>query len=190
MEAAAASTLWWVLSIGMIVVGIAGTVLPALPGTALVFAGILLGAWIDDFAHVSGWTVGLIALLAAAAFAVDYLAAVLGARKVGASRLALLGAAAGTVAGLFSGLVGLLFMPLLGAMVGEYISLRRNPTLADAVVDGSGVVIAGGGTASAAGRRAAHVGLATWVGLLVGTIAKVVLVFTMVGVFVAALLIG
>lgn len=195
MEAAAsASTLWWVLSIGMIVVGIAGTVLPALPGTALVFAGIVLGAWIDDFTRVSGWTVGFIGLLAAAAFAVDYLAAVMGAKRAGASRLALVGAAIGTVAGLFTGLVGLLFMPLVGAVIGEYLSLRRQGGApGDAVLDARGVVVAGPGgapTAATAGQRAARVGLATWVGLLVGTVAKVVLVFTMVGVFVGALLIG
>jgi uncharacterized protein YqgC (DUF456 family) len=46
---------WWVLSVGLILVGLAGTVLPALPGTALVLAGIVLGAWVDDFTRV-GWS--------------------------------------------------------------------------------------------------------------------------------------
>jgi uncharacterized protein len=189
MEAAgSASAVWWILSIGMILVGIAGTVLPALPGTALVFAGILLGAWIDDFTRVSGWTVGFIGLLAAAAFAVDYLAAVLGARRVGASRLALVGAAIGTVLGIFTGLIGLLFMPLVGAVIGEFLAQRRQPPAGDAVLARDGSVLVGGGppSAQAAGQRAAQVGIATWIGLLVGTVAKVVLVFIMVGVFAAA----
>jgi uncharacterized protein YqgC (DUF456 family) len=46
--------LWWILSAALIVLGLAGTLLPALPGTALVLAGIVLGAWIDDFTRVGG----------------------------------------------------------------------------------------------------------------------------------------
>ena len=189
-----ADTLWWVLSIGMIAVGIAGTVLPALPGTVLVFAGTALGAWIDDFARVSGWTLGFIALLAAAAFAVDYVAALLGAKKAGASRQALVGAAIGTVAGIFTGLWGLIFMPLLGAVAGEFIAQRRQQSLAPTVLAADGSVVLAGaatpGARAAAGERAARVGLATWIGMLVGTVAKLALVFLMVGVFVGALLIG
>jgi len=97
------------------------------------------------------------------AFAADYVAALLGAKKAGASRLAIAGAAIGTVAGVFTGFVGLLFMPLLGAAIGEYIADRDV-------------------------MRAGKVGVATWIGLLLGTAAKVALVFTMVGIFVAALL--
>lgn len=197
MEAAtSAHALWWVLSIGLIVVGIAGTVLPALPGTILVFAGILLGAWIDDFTRVSGWTVLAIALLAAAAFAVDYVAALLGAQRAGASRLALVGAGLGTLAGIFTGLWGLVFMPLLGAVAGELIAQRRARAGAGAgagaatVLGPDGSVVLGPATAAQAGQHAARVGLATWVGMLVGTVAKLALVFAMLGVFALALMIG
>jgi len=186
-----ANALWWLLSLGMVIVGIAGTVLPALPGVVLVFAGIVLGAWIDGFARVSGWTVAFIGLLAAAAFAVDYLAAVLGAKKVGASRLALVGAAIGTVLGIFAGLVGLLFMPLIGAVIGEYVALKRQRARGDAVLAADGTVVLDAavpaGSSGNAGQRAAKVGLATWIGLLLGTVAKIVLVFVMVGVFGVAL---
>ena len=192
-----ANTLWWLLSVGMIIVGIAGTVLPALPGVVLVFAGIVLGAWIDGFARVSGWTVAFIGVLAAMAFAVDYLAAVLGAKKVGASRLALLGAAIGTVLGIFTGLIGLVFMPLAGAVIGEYVALRRQRSRGDAVLAADGSVVLGNlvpaspaspaGSPGNASQRAAKVGLATWIGLLLGTVAKIVLVFVMVGVFAVAL---
>ena len=93
----------WVLSVGLMVVGVAGTVLPVIPGAALVLAGAVLGAWIDDFERVSGWTIGVLAALALLSWALDYVAGVLGAKKVGASKQALLGAAIGTVAGLFLG---------------------------------------------------------------------------------------
>jgi uncharacterized protein len=149
----------WVLAVLLIVVGVAGTVLPALPGAILVFAGVALGAWIDDFARISGWTVAVLGVLTAIAWVTDYVAAAAGAKKVGA-----IGAAIGTVAGVFTGLVGLIFMPLVGAAAGELIARR------DLV-------------------RAGKVGVATWLGMVIGTIAKVAIVFVMVGVFVAALLI-
>ncbi|GMV58239.1 MAG: hypothetical protein AMXMBFR72_13480 [Betaproteobacteria bacterium] len=158
------TTLLWVLAVALILVGIAGTVLPALPGVVFVFGGIVLAAWIDDFARISGWTIGVLAVLAAIGFVVDYVAGALSAQRAGATRLGLLGAALGTVAGVVTGLWGLVFMPLAGAAIGEFIAHR------DAL-------------------RAGRVGVATWIGLLVGAVAKLAIVFTMVGVFVAALLI-
>jgi uncharacterized protein YqgC (DUF456 family) len=134
-----------------------------LPGTALVLAGVILGAWIDDFARVSVGAVVLIGVLAVLAWVLEWAAGLLGAQRVGASRLALLGAAIGTVLGLALGLIGVLFMPLLGAAVGEFLARRDQ-------------------------HRALKVGFATWLGLLAGMLAKVVLAFTMVGVFIAALL--
>lgn len=157
------TTLLWILAVAMIVVGVAGTVLPALPGAVLVFGGIALAAWIDGFTEISGWTVGVVAVLTVLAFAADYVAALLGAKRAGASRLAIAGAAIGTIAGVFTGFVGLLFMPLLGAAIGEYVADRDV-------------------------MRAGKVGVATWIGLLLGTAVKVALVFTMVGIFFAALL--
>lgn len=157
-------TLLWILCAALIVVGLAGTVLPVLPGTVLVWAGIVLGAWIDDFQRVGTTTLVVVTVLAALAWVLDYVAGLLGARKAGASRQALLGAAIGTVAGLFMGVVGVLFMPLVGAALGEYLAQKDQ-------------------------TRAVRVGLATWLGIMLGLLAKVVLAFIMVGLFVAALLI-
>jgi len=152
----------WIAAIVLIVIGVAGTVLPALPGAMLVFGGIALAAWIDDFARIPVWLLLLLAALTAMATAVDYVAAALGAKRAGASRQAIIGAAIGTVAGIFSGLWGLLFMPLVGAAIGEYLVQRDV-------------------------RRAGEAGIATWIGLLLGTVAKVAIVLTMVGIFVFAL---
>jgi uncharacterized protein len=156
-------TALWVLAIVLIGVGVAGTILPALPGAALVFAGVLLGAWIDDFARISVGTVVVVGVLTVLAWATDYVAAALGAKRVGASRAAVVGAALGTLAGVFTGFVGLLFMPLVGAALGQYYADRDL-------------------------RRAGHVGVATWIGVLIGTAVKVALTFAMIGIFVAALL--
>lgn len=154
----------WIGAIALIVVGVVGTVLPVLPGAILVFAGIALAAWIDDFARIPAWLLVLLGVLTVMAWAVDYVAAALGAKRAGASKLAIVGAAIGTVAGIFSGLWGLFFMPLVGAAVGEYVAQR------DA-------------------RRAGKVGIATWIGLVLGSIAKVAIVLTMVGIFVVALVV-
>jgi hypothetical protein len=157
-------TLLWLLSAVLIVLGLAGTVLPALPGTMLVLAGIVLGAWIDDFSRVGWGVLAGVGVLALLAWVLDYVAGLLGARQAGASRLALVGAALGTVAGLFMGLVGVLFMPLVGAAVGEYLARREH-------------------------AHAVKVGVATWLGIMAGMVSKVVIAFMMIGVFIAALVI-
>ena len=159
-----AETAWWILSALLILAGLAGTVLPALPGTALVLGGIVLGAWIDDFTRVGVGTLAVIATVAVLAWVLDYVAGLLGARRAGASRQALIGAALGTLVGLFMGLVGVLFMPLVGAALGEYLA-RKNQ------------------------RQALTVGVSTWLGIMAGLVAKVVLAFVMIGIFVVALLV-
>jgi uncharacterized protein YqgC (DUF456 family) len=110
------------------------------------------------------WLLVLLGVLTAMAWTVDYVAAVVGAKRAGASKQAIIGAGIGTFAGIFSGLWGLLFMPLVGAALGEYLAQRDL-------------------------RRAGKVGIATWIGLLLGTAAKVAIVFAMVGIFVFALLV-
>jgi uncharacterized protein YqgC (DUF456 family) len=155
---------WWALAVALIVIGVIGTFLPVLPGAALVFGGMLLAAWIDGFQRVGWITLVILGLLTALVFVVDIVSGFLGAKRVGASKLAIVGAAIGTVVGLFFGIVGILIAPFIGAVLGE--------------------VIARGQLAPAA-----RVGVATWIGMLVGTLAKFALVLAMVGVFVASYLI-
>ena len=81
------STALWILALALIVVGVVGTVLPAVPGAILVFGGIVLAAWIDDFTHVPVWVLAIVAVLTVMAWAVDLMAAALGARRVGAGWL-------------------------------------------------------------------------------------------------------
>jgi hypothetical protein len=175
--------LWWTLAALMALVGVAGTVLPVLPGTLLVLAGLFVGAWIDGFTLVSAWTMAAIAALALLAVAIDFVAGLLGAQRAGASRWALIGAALGTVLGLFMGLVGVLFMPFVGAVAGELYALRQQPTGAPGAAGVPANVPGEGDT-----RRALRVGTAAWIGMLVGTAVKLALAFVMIGVFVVALL--
>lgn len=152
----------WVVAVLLVVVGAIGTVLPALPGVPLIFIGVLLAAWAEDFTRIGGWTVGVLAVLAVIGMVVDYVAASMSAQRAGASRQGIIGAAIGTVAGIFTGLWGLVFMPLVGAAIGEFLAHK------DAL-------------------RAGKVGVATWFGLLVGTAVKIAVAFTMIGVFIAAI---
>jgi uncharacterized protein YqgC (DUF456 family) len=154
--------LWmWLLAALLVVVGIAGTILPALPGVTLVFTGLVLGAWADDFTRVGGFTLALLGVLTAASLAIDFAATALGAKRVGATRYAIIGAAVGTFAGIFLGIPGLLLGPFVGAVAGEMLSHGE-------------------------WRRATSAGVGTWVGLLFGTLAKLALAFTMLGIFVFA----
>jgi uncharacterized protein YqgC (DUF456 family) len=158
------TTTLWIVAVLLILVGVAGTVLPALPGVPLIFGGVLLAAWIGDFQRISVFTVVVMAVLAVIGIVIDYVAAAISAKRAGASKQGIIGAAIGTVAGIFTGLWGLLFMPLAGAAIGEFFAHN-------------------------VACRAGKVGAATWFGLLVGTAIKLAIAFTMIGVFIAALLI-
>jgi uncharacterized protein YqgC (DUF456 family) len=148
------------IAVILVVLGVLGTVLPVLPGALLVFAGLFLAAWAQDFTRVGLWGLAIIGALMALSFAVDFIASMAGAKRVGASPKALVGAALGGLAGLFFGLPGILLGPFIGAVLGE--------------------LIARGGFA-----QAARVGVGTWLGLLVAAVAKLVIAVLMIGTFAA-----
>jgi hypothetical protein len=152
----------WVIAVALVAVGFAGILLPALPGTVLIFAGLLLAAWADGFARVGVATLALIAVLGGVSYSIDFVAAALGAQRAGASRRAMIGAALGTVLGLPFGLLGLILGPLVGAIIGEF-SVHRDFA------------------------RAGRAGAAAWIGFAIGAAVKIALAFAMVGIFLAAL---
>jgi uncharacterized protein len=156
------SIVLWIVGVLLVIVGIAGIIFPALPGHVLIFAGLLLAAWADNFTRVGGWTLALIGVIGALSYMVDFVATALGAKQVGASRRAVVGAGLGTLLGIPFGLVGVLIGPLAGAVLGE-LSVHRE------------------------WKRAAGVGVAAWIGFLVGTAVKVGLAFAMIAIFIAAL---
>ncbi len=151
--------LLWGLAILLVVVGLVGTIAPALPGVLLIFGGMLLAAWIDDFTRIGWPTLTLLGALTVLTFVADIVSSLLGARRVGASRQALYGSVIGGIVGIPLGLAGLVLGPFVGAIAGELLAQR-------------GI------------RAAAQVGFGTWLGLLVGTLAKVALAVAMLGVFI------
>lgn len=154
-------TLLWILAATLVLVGLAGTILPVMPGVPFVFGGLLIAAWIGDFQRIGWPTLVVLGLLTVLAMVVDFVATLFGAQRAGASKLALAGAAIGSVVGLFFGLVGVFIFPFIGAVIGEYLQHQRV-------------------------GQAGKVGLATWLGLLFGALAKLALALSMIGVFAVA----
>lgn len=148
----------------LIIVGLAGTVLPALPGLPLMFCGMLLGAWAGDFKEISVWTIVLLAILMLVSVGVDFLATLLGAKKFGASKKAMVGAAIGTLAVFVFSIPGLILGPFVGAIIGEMMDGKE-------------------------WRAATKTGFGTWLGLAIGTALKLALAICMLGIFVMALFI-
>jgi uncharacterized protein YqgC (DUF456 family) len=142
----------------LIAAGLIAALVPALPGIPLIFGGIWLIAGVDRYRHLGVWWLLGIALVGLIGVTLDLLAGALGAKRVGASKQAVAGALAGTVIGVFFGLPGLLIGPFVGAVLGELAA-------------GNGV------------QRSTAVGVNAWIGLLFGTLIKLVASIIMVVLF-------
>jgi uncharacterized protein YqgC (DUF456 family) len=153
--------LLWFVAVALIVIGIAGLVLPAIPGAPVLFVGLLLAAWADNFAYVGWPTLTILGILALLTYVVDFDATAFGAKRFGASKRAIIGVMIGAVVGLFFGFIGVLIGPFVGAVVGE-LSARRDL------------------------KAATRAGIGATIGLAIGAAAKLALAFTMVGIFVVA----
>lgn len=152
--------LLWLLAGLLILSGLAGMILPALPGPPLLFAGLFCAAWAEDFVYVGWRTLIVMGGLALLALAADFIAGALGAKRFGSSSRAMVGAAVGALVGLFFGPPGLILGPFFGAMAGEL-------------------------TARTDLRTASRAGVGAVVGLIVGTAAKMALAIAMIGLFLA-----
>lgn len=160
------TALYYLIAAVLVLVGLIGTVLPALPGLPLVFVGMLVAAWAGGFEQVGIPMLVVLGILTIVSLVVDFWATALGAKRVGASRKAIIGAMLGTFAGLFFGPIGLLLGPFIGALVGELLHRRRlgSSDLGDA----------------------AKIGFGTWLGILFGIVLKLGLAFAMLGLFALA----
>jgi uncharacterized protein len=159
------ATALWILAIVLMVVGAAGIILPALPGIPLMFAGMVVAAAIDDFQRIGWITLSVLGFLTVFSVVMEFAASALGAKHVGASKQAIWGALLGTVVGIFFGIPGLVLGPFIGAVIAELAAHGQ--------ID-----------------RASRVGVATWIGLIFGTLVKIAIAFAMIGIFIVAYLVG
>jgi uncharacterized protein YqgC (DUF456 family) len=157
------SFLLWILGVVLVVVGLVGIVMPALPGHLLILIGLVVGAWAEGFTRVGFWTLAIIATIALASYGIDFAAAAMGARRLGATPRAMTGAALGTLLGLFFGLPGIVLGPFLGAVIGELTATRNF-------------------------ARAGKAGVAAWIGFVIGVAVKISFAFLMIAIFLTALM--
>jgi len=153
------SILWWLLAALIVIGGLAGTIFPALPGVPMVFAGLFLAAWATGFEPVGFTTLTILGALAVLAWLIDFLAAAMGAKRLGATQRAFWGALFGAVVGMFFGIPGILLGPFVGAVVAEISGGREH-------------------------QDAVRAGYGAWIGVVLGTAAKLAIAFLMVGIFV------
>ena len=159
------SILWWVLVAVIVIAGLIGTVVPILPGVPIVLAGLILAAWVTGFEPVGWGTIGVMAVLTLLAIMIDFLASAFGAKRLGASPRAFWGATAGAIAGMFFGLPGIILGPFIGAVAAEM-------------------------SAGTSARQAGRSGYGVWLGMIIGTAAKISIAFLMIGIFVTKYWIG
>jgi uncharacterized protein YqgC (DUF456 family) len=148
----------WILGAILTVTGLAGMLLPFVPGAPFLFLGLLFCAWAEDFHHVGVGTLLILAVMAALTYLVEFAASILGVKKYGGSRRAMAGAALGGIVGIFLGVPGILLGPFFGAVLGE-LSLQRS-------LD-----------------QASRAGFGTVVGLAIGVAGKLAIGIAMLGLF-------
>src|ERR671916_1197112 len=132
MEASSEPLLW--ITLVVMLVGLAGSVLPGLPGVPLIFLSALVYAFLTDFEHVGTLVIVLLGLFAAIALVADFVATTYGARRFGASNWGTVGGAIGSIVGALVGAVflgigalfGLIFGTIGGVFLGEYLKRRED----------------------------------------------------------------
>ena len=147
----------YLVGLALVALGIAGLVVPALPGALFLVLGVVLIAWAEGFERIGWPTIVIAAVLAALMTIVDWVASLLGAKRMGASAWGLVGAGLGLVVGMFFGLPGILLGPPAGAFALEF---AKDPAF----------------------KRAARAGTGVALGFLLGTAGKLALAAVLVGV--------
>jgi len=153
------SIILFIIAAVSVVGGLAGLVLPLLPGPLLIYIGLFLAAWAEDFIYVNWVTLLILGILMLLAHAVDFIASALGAKRYGASKKALIGAIIGAFVGLFFGFIGIIIGPFVGAVIGQL--LEKDDF-----------------------QSAGRVGVGTWIGFVFGMAAKIAIGLSMIGIFI------
>ncbi len=152
-------TVWWTLTLVLMLVGLIGTVVPLLPGTTIIFAGAVLHRFMLGETHSVGWwTLGGLLVLTVISYVLDLISGSIGAKKFGATKWGAIGGILGAIVGLFFGLIGIFVGPLIGVLAGELIG-------------GKGLLPAGRST------------WGTFLGTTAGMVAKLIIAALMIGWF-------
>jgi uncharacterized protein YqgC (DUF456 family) len=143
----------------IMLVGLAGVILPVIPGVPIIWLGVFLYGLFTGFAEINWNILGIFAVLTGFTIILDYVANLYGAKRMGATRWGILGALFGMLVGLFTaGLIGLLVGSFVGAVLGELLAGKT-------------------------GGRALRAGIGTFLGFLGGTLIKFIVGCIMIGIF-------
>lgn len=159
-------SVWWTVTLLLMLVGLAGTVLPLLPGTTIILAAAILHHFmLGAELSVGWWTIGGLTVLTLLSYVLEVLSGTLGAKWFGATRWGILGGIIGAIVGIFFGIPGIFIGPLVGVLIGEMLG-------------GKGLLPAGKST------------WGTLLGTTAGMIGKFLIAVLMIGWFLAAALLG
>jgi uncharacterized protein YqgC (DUF456 family) len=142
-----------ILAFSVIILGLIGCIIPVIPGPILTYGGMLILHATDKF-HFSSNILITLAIVVAVVALLDYVVPVWGTKKMGGTRMGMIGSTVGLIVGLFFGPIGIILGPFLGAVGFELISGQSE-------------------------SKALMSGLGSFLGFLFGTIMKVVVVFIM-----------
>lgn len=158
------ASLWWTLTLLIMLVGLVGTVVPLLPGTSIILAAAVMHHFaLGAERSVGWWTIGGLVVLTVVSYVLDFVSGAMGAKRFGASRWGAVGGIIGAIVGIFFGLPGIFIGPLAGVLLGELLG-------------GKGLLPAGKST------------WGTLLGTTAGIVAKLVIGTVMVAWFLAAAL--
>ena len=150
----------WVLIVALMIVGVIGSIVPLIPGAALIIAGAVVHQLVFGGDEMRGWwVVGILVVLGVLSYVVDLAAGAMGAKRFGASKWGVWGGFLGAMVGLFFGIPGLLLGPILGVLAGELVLARKEL------------------------GPAASASWGTIIGSLLGVLGKFVLAMLMVAIF-------
>ena len=116
------AALWWTLTLGLMLAGLAGTVAPMLPGTTIILAAAIMHHLaLGEARSIGWWSIAGLTVLTVLSYLLDFGSAALGAKKFGATRWGAIGGIVGTVVGMFFFPLGIFLGPLIGVLLGELL---------------------------------------------------------------------
>ena len=142
--------IYFVIALAVMLFGLAGTILPIIPGVPIIFVAIVIHTLLTDFSVISGQAIVVFAVLTVASLLLDWLAGSLGVKRMGGSAAGMIGAFVGMIAGLMIPGAGL-FVFILGAFAGAVVFEML---------------------AGKESKTALKAGLGSFIGFLAGTVIK------------------
>jgi uncharacterized protein YqgC (DUF456 family) len=153
---------FFILALIVMIVGLIGIILPVLPGVPLIFVAAFLYGLLTGFKSIGGQTLIILGVLTVVSLIMDWLASILGMRKMGGSKVGMFGALIGMIAGLLLpgvGFIGFIIGAFVGAFVFELLVCKET-------------------------RIALRAGLGSFIGFLAGGLIKFVISVVMIGIFI------